>query len=90
MALNELFLKSILKEKDIELADSSITEAIVLASKYSPPSLEMKVEDNDCILWYTIPYDAAKEKIETQEEAFNLRIHGWELSEDEKNIIKII
>ena len=48
------------------------------------------MDGSDCVLWYTVTYDAVKDKIETQEEAFNLRVHGWELSEDEKNIIKII
>ena len=88
--LDEYFLKAILNEKDLDKVDSSLTKSIVLMNKYCTPDLTMNMKNGECVLKYSVPYDLVKGKIATEEEAFNLRVHGWELSDDEENIILLL
>lgn len=84
--LNEYFLKAIFQEKEVPVNDSSLTKKISEMMNFVNPVLNMDKKD-DFEISYIVPYDVLKNKIFNEEEAYNLRTHGWVLSDDEKNIV---
>lgn len=84
--LNEYFLKAIFQEKEVPVNDSSLTKKLSEMMNFVNPVLNMD-EKNDFAISYIVNYDDLKSKILNEEEAYNLRTHGWVLSDDEKNIV---
>lgn len=84
--LNEYFLKAILTEKQVPMADTSLTKRLKEMLAYAEPDLTMD-ENNEYSISYVVNYKDVKDKIMTEEEAYNLRTHGWKLSDDEQNIV---
>lgn len=83
--INEYFLKAIFTEKDVPVSNTSLTKKLTEMMKYATPELHAD-EKNEYKVSYIVDYNTIKEKIKTEEEAYNLRTHGWVLSDDEKNI----
>lgn len=81
--VHEYFLKAIFEEGEIEENDSSDTSKLLLMSNYHTPDL---VLDNEYSPLYRVPFNLLKDKIFSEEEAFNLRVNGWKLSDDKEYV----
>lgn len=82
--LDVYFLKAILKEQEIPVNESSLTKKLQVMMDFSKPEMEM---NDDYSMCYTVNFSDVKDLITNEEEAFNLRSHGWVLDSEETKIV---